>query len=95
MECVTDKIEFDTKGEPINAKVFKANSQFPEAVEYLYHFRVDQPIPEKPKGIPYEFKPNTNVWNCPECGNENPNEYEFCYVCRIVPRPKEALRIKQ
>lgn len=94
-ECITDRIEFDSKGEPVSAKVCVRNSLNPEGVEYLYHFRIDELIPEKPKGIPYDFKSNANVWNCPQCGNENPNEYEFCYVCRIFPRPKEVLTIKQ
>lgn len=93
-ECITDRIGFDAQGIPINAKVFKMSSQFPDGVEYLFNFQIDKPIIEKSQVIPYKLELHQKSWKCPVCLNEVPIEMEFCFVCPTVPRPsKEDLAI--
>lgn len=92
-ECVTKQIEFDSNGEPVSAKVFMINSSAPEGKVYVYNFKIDQPLPEKPKGKAYKLKFHDS-WTCPICNFANPLEYDHCYQCITTPRP-ENLAIKQ
>ena len=92
IECITDRIEYDTNGEPVSASVFVRNSEAPEGKELIFNLLIDQPLPEEPKGKRYKLKFHPS-WNCPQCNFANPLELDFCNNCRI-PRP-ENLAINQ